>query len=74
MERRDAGLSFRIVRSQVHEHADPPYSVWLLRARRERARDRRPAEQRDELAALHHSITSSVVASSVGGTEVAPVV
>src|SRR5262245_25264204 len=31
----------------------------LLRARRERPRRRRAAEQRDELAALHHSITSS---------------
>src|SRR5262249_26091486 len=40
----------------------------LLRARRERPRDGRAAEQRDELAALH-SITSSAVASSVDGTE-----
>jgi hypothetical protein len=29
---------------------------------------RRAAEQRDELAASHHSITSSARASSVGGT------
>src|SRR5262249_6944578 len=43
----------------------------LLRARRERPRDSRAAEQRDELTALHlrgHSITSSARASSVGGT------
>src|SRR5262249_12406387 len=40
---------------------------WLLRARRERPR-RRAAEQRDELAARGHSITSSARASSVGGT------
>ena len=39
----------------------------LLRARRERPRRRRAAEQRDELAAPH-SITSSARASSVGGT------
>ena len=39
----------------------------LLRARRERPRRRRAAEQRDELAPLH-SITSSARASSVGGT------
>ena len=39
----------------------------LLRARRERPRRRRAAEQRDELAALH-SITSSARASSIGGT------
>ena len=31
----------------------------LLRARRERPRSRRAAEKRDELAPLHHSITSS---------------
>jgi hypothetical protein len=31
-------------------------------------RRRRAAEQRDELAAPHHSITSSARASSVGGT------
>ena len=48
--------------SAYHEHADAP-----LRARRERPRRRRAAEQRDEIAALH-SITSSAVAMSVGGT------
>src|SRR6516164_8392357 len=44
--------------------------VRLLRARRERPRRRRAAEQRDELAPFHlrgHSITSSARASSVGG-------
>src|SRR6516162_5723997 len=39
----------------------------LLRARRQRPRHRRAAEQRDELAAFH-SITSSASASNVGGT------
>src|SRR6516164_6699461 len=39
----------------------------LLRPRRERP-CRRAAEQRDELAASDHSITSSAVASSDGGT------
>ena len=39
----------------------------LLRARRERPRGSRAAEQRDELAPPH-SITSSARASSVGGT------
>src|SRR5215510_14071461 len=38
----------------------------LLRIRRERPRGR-AAKQRDELAALHHSITSSASASSLGG-------
>src|SRR5262245_46716167 len=39
----------------------------LLRARRERPRCRPAAEERDELA-LVHSITSSAIASSDGGT------
>src|SRR5262245_1426569 len=39
----------------------------LLRARRERPRHGRAAEQRDELAALH-SITSFAAACSVSGT------
>ena len=65
-EHRDAGLPFRIVRGQRHEHADAPHPLALLRARRERPR-RRAAEERDELAALH-SITSSARASSEGGT------
>src|SRR5262249_62273326 len=43
-------------------HRRPPF----LRARRERPRRRRAAEQRDEMAAFH-SITSSERASSVGG-------
>jgi hypothetical protein len=38
----------------------------LLGTRRERPRDRRTAEQRDELASFH-SITSSARASSIGG-------
>src|SRR6476619_933388 len=66
MERCDAGLSFRIVRRYVHKHADPPHSLALLRARRDRPSGR-TAEQGDELAASH-SITSSARASSVGGT------
>ena len=52
-ERREAGLSFRIVRGQAHEHADAPHPLGLLRARRERPRGRRAAEKRDELAPPH---------------------
>jgi hypothetical protein len=48
----------RIGRRAVHQHADAPHTVWLLRARRERPRGCRAAEHGDELAALH-SITSS---------------
>ena len=57
-ERPDAGLKFRIVRGCGQEHADAPHPLALLRARRQRPRRRRAAEQRDELAPVH-SITSS---------------
>src|SRR5262249_55523954 len=67
LEGRDAGLSFRIVRGPIHEHADAPHPLRLLCARHERPRDSRAAEQRDQRAA-HHSITSSARASSDGGT------
>src|SRR6516164_8765680 len=66
-KRREAGQPLRIVRLHSHQHADASHPLGLLRARRERPRDRRAAEQRDELAALH-SITSSAVPSSVAGT------
>jgi hypothetical protein len=39
-----------IVRRQVHEHADTPHPVRMLRARRKRPAYRRAAEKRDELA------------------------
>jgi hypothetical protein len=63
----DAGRRFAIVRGERHENADTPHSVGLLRARRDRPRRRGTAEQRDELAAGAHSITSSARASRVGG-------
>src|SRR5262249_57337493 len=47
------------------QHADGA-PLRLLRARRERPRGCRAAEQRDELAPLH-SITSSAAASSEAG-------
>src|SRR5262245_14068337 len=54
---------------QEHIHAPHPLALLaLLRARREGPRRRCAAEQRDELAAPNHSITSSARASSVGGT------
>ena len=65
-DRQDAPLRCRIVCREGHEHADAPHPLALLRARRERP-CRRAAEKRDEGAAPH-SITSSAVASSVGGT------
>src|SRR6516162_7627564 len=48
-----------------HQDSDAPYATWLLRVRRNRPR-RRAAEQRDEVPALH-SITSSAMASRLGG-------
>src|SRR5262249_40273581 len=66
-ERQQARLRFRIVRTAVHEHPDAPHAAGLLRPRRERPRGRCAAEQRDELAAFH-SITSSAMLNSDGGT------
>jgi hypothetical protein len=48
-ERRDESLRHGIVFVEPHEHADAPYAVALLRARRERP-SRRAAERSDELA------------------------
>jgi hypothetical protein len=53
-KRREAGLGFRIVSRDGHQHADAPHSVGLLCARRERPRGRCAAEKRDELAAFDH--------------------
>jgi hypothetical protein len=46
-----AGLLLRIIRSCVHEHADPPHGLALLRPRREGARSG-ATERRDELATV----------------------
>src|SRR5262249_21702667 len=55
-------------RSFRAQEADGRQLARLLRARRQRPSDRRAAEQRDELAASHHSITSAARASNVAGT------
>jgi hypothetical protein len=49
-ECREASLALRIVFGECQEHADAAHPARLLRARRERPCQRRPAEQRDELA------------------------
>ena len=52
-KRREAGLSFRIVRGHVHKHTDPTRPLALLCAQRQRPKGRgrhRAAEQRDEFA------------------------
>src|SRR5262249_14075575 len=66
-ERRAACWRNGFPRRLAHEHADAPHALPLLRPRRERPPNRRAAEQRDDIAAVH-SITSSARASSVGGT------
>src|SRR5262249_7029557 len=58
-------LIFRVAFRVRHQDANPPHSLGLLRARRERQRHR-TAGQRDALASLH-SIPSSARASKVGG-------
>src|SRR5262245_17827688 len=58
-------IACTIDRRRAAEKSDHRHR-WLLRVRRQRPR-RRTAEQRDERAAPH-SITSSALARSVGGT------
>jgi hypothetical protein len=38
MESCEARLSFSIIGDSIHEHADPPHPLRLLRTRRERPR------------------------------------
>jgi len=45
--------------AKIHGYAKAANLLGLLRPRRERPRSRSAAEQRDELAAAAHSITSS---------------
>ena len=68
-ERPDAGLKFRIVRGCGQEHADAPHPLGLLRARRERPRRRRAAEQRDELAPPHGEHGGSLPGAAADHTQ-----
>ena len=52
-ECREASLSLRIFRGEIHQHADAAHALTLLRARRARPHDRRAAEQGDELPSFH---------------------
>src|SRR5262249_39818257 len=65
-ERGNTSVPFRIISSQIDDHADAPHALALLRACRTRPSYCRAAEQRDERAAFH-SITSSAMASTVAG-------
>src|SRR5262249_15102879 len=62
-ERSEVG-SLVYILGRIHKHADAPHPLALLRARRERPRGRRSADERHELAALH-SITSSATDGTV---------
>src|SRR5262249_27185187 len=66
-ERREPRLRFGVALGPGRDDPDPPHPLALLRPRREWPCGRRAAEQRDELAPPHHSITSSARASNVGG-------
>src|SRR5262245_13290863 len=64
----EASLSYRVICSNAHERAEASSPFGLLPARRNRPCRCCAAEQRDELAARDHSITSSARASSASGT------
>src|SRR6516164_287186 len=66
-KRNNAGQYFRIVLDVWMEEHDATHAHRLLRARRERPRCCRAAEQRDEIAAPH-SITSSARPDNGSGT------
>jgi len=61
-------MASSVMTRAVSQEHDPPHSLCLLRPRRERPRGSRAAEQRDELAATAHSITSSARNKIDGGT------
>src|SRR5262249_59938735 len=65
---RERGSPRRIALGHVHEHADAPQALALLRARGDRPRNRRAAKERDESSPANHSITSSARASTLSGT------
>src|SRR5262249_15613103 len=63
----DARLHFGIRFGPGYQNSNPSDEIRLLRARRERPRGCRAADERDELTTLH-SMTSSARERSVGGT------
>src|SRR5262245_5911297 len=74
MERCDAGLSFWIVGSGVHENANAPHPLGRrLRPRRERPR-RRAADERDELASswVEHGLLPGTRCASLPQAQDAP--
>src|SRR5262249_32752630 len=52
-ECREASLSLRIFRGEIHQHADAAHALTLLRAGRERPRRNRASKHFDEVAPSH---------------------
>jgi hypothetical protein len=65
---------FWIVCGEVHERADAPHTLALLRPRRERPRRRCAAEQRDELASseAEHGLLPGTRCASLPQAQDAP--
>src|SRR5262245_35308646 len=69
MERLHHRLRFQIAFGKVRQHANSPYALGLLRARRERPRSRRAGDERYKLPAFHSS-NSSARMSRDNGTSI----
>src|SRR5262249_21783980 len=52
-KRRHAGLNFRVSLGPRHQHTDPPHSIGLLRACRERPQHRRAAKSGQQFPPFH---------------------
>src|SRR5262249_5735767 len=63
---REAGLCYRMILAEWHEHANSSHAIGPLCPRRNRPRCH-AAEQSDEIAATDHSMTSSASASNFAG-------
>src|SRR5712671_17237 len=68
LKRLDAHFSFRVARRHCEQRTNHPQPIALLCACAERPAGCRAAEQRDELAPPHHSITSSARCCKNQGT------
>jgi hypothetical protein len=70
-KRGNAGLSFRIAFRKIHQHANAPHPLALLRPRRERPSRCRASEKRDELAPSHvgHGLPPFPLCAGATGVE-----
>src|SRR5262245_41476367 len=66
MERRNSVLAFRIVRSPVHEYADAPHAIGLLRPRSQRQRSY-TAQRHYEFAPLDMDCHATLSQGSCNG-------